>query len=116
MTTPEELRNLVAEKVMGRERKGPAGAWYDPNQKSQLMPYRHVWDPLESWADAGRVLDAMLARGWQVNTLTTPAGLTSCYVIDGETSAPLGYVEAEGLKLAWCLAALEALGVEVEVP
>lgn len=126
MTTPEELRILVAERVMGWEKddKGEDWrnfeVWFDNG--SYVMPVLD-WNPLESWADAGRVIERMEGQGWYgFSVRRQDNGYRAFFRCPGRLSADM---IADGLGptklIALCRAALEAwardaasLGVEVE--
>ena len=119
MKTPEELRTLVAEEVMGWEDdvipEGiPAWSWKPAGyygEHKRRMPKRD-WNPLESWAGAGRVIERMHEVGWELR-LEYHGNLAAAHY-DNIYGTVSGYGEARHIPKAISLAALRALGVEVE--
>ena len=124
MTTLEELRSLVAEKVMGWESDiipDGVSAWsWKPGRLHIHKMYEEKarWDPLESWADAGRVIDRMFELDWQLEFHSWPSGHTTARFVKWPTKGDPYEREGVGIadspKAAISLAALRALGVEAE--
>lgn len=109
MTTPEELRSLVAEKVMGGWHKGKiTELWFD----NDGCIVAEAWNPLESWADAGRVIERMADLGFTMTFIYGPGGddVNFYHVEDGR----YGFGKGKSAPRHISLAALRALGVEVE--
>lgn len=111
MLTPEELRSLVAEKVMGYEKQGWGSFMVWSDNHSYVTTVKG-WHPLESWADTGRVLNRLKELGFFVRIDMHSEGFSYVEVAKG------GYQKAHeagnDLKELISLAALRALGVEVE--
>lgn len=115
MTTPEELRTLVAEKVMGYTpvcvgADNTRWGWRFPEPRTEVCIYD--WNPLESWADTGRVIERMADLGFTMTLVYGPHGddVIFYHAEDGR------YGEGKGKSVPRhiSLAALRALGVEVE--
>ena len=132
MTTPEQLRALVAEKVMGakierrafgqpRFRSRRIEEWWKLADDSYLAA-KDDWDPLESGADAWRVVERMQKLGWDIDMVCLGANTTfPNYDVHftrtdakGFREPTVGYADDPDPKRAISLAALSALGVEVE--
>ena len=110
MTTPEELRALVAEKVMGYERHCALNVLYWITKDGNLP--RAFWNPLDSWADAGRVIERMSDLGFQMILNYGPYG--DDVIFDHAEDDRWGYSKGKSIKRHISRAALRALGVEVE--
>lgn len=116
MLPDHELSALVAEKVAGWTRNGPADRWRDPNGGSFF--HESFWPP--SFAtDQGLALEAALKPGKTVTIQPDWLDKGLAWVGIGEDFeypdvateyAALGTTVARAL----CLAALRASGVEVE--
>ena len=125
MTTPEELRARVAEKVMGWEDDFPVKEYshkwrWKSDDGDWKYQSKYDWDPLESWADAGRVIERMEELGycwlWRKDHLRLTVEYTAVF-FEPSSDDPFGdngRGDADGPLEAISLAALRALGVEVE--
>lgn len=121
MTTPKELCSLVAERVMELELIGASeneiGIWCAKNTDPPRFESTPVhWQPLESWADAGRVIQRV-RENWDASQQYR-FGLELLRIITTEVGFNGLVVGCQLLCLitprAISLAALRAVGVEVE--
>lgn len=118
------IDRLVAEKVMGWRLKSFAGAgggfsaWL--NEEGQIVRYEtdctlhaqpnHFWRPTVNIADALQV-----AEKWRLYEIHKVDNKYICWIYDESNNEANFYeTEAPTLPLAICLAALKAVGVEVE--
>ena len=133
MTTPEKLRTLVAERVMGCEKKiiqneeGYDEEWW-------VFPERHSDDGLSEgrlrsqWLpdfdarDTWRVMERMESLGWDIDMVCLGANtIFPNYEVHftrtdakGFRESTVGCADDPDPKMAISLAALRAVGVEVE--
>jgi hypothetical protein len=129
---------LVAERVMGGFVADPdelvetGEVWYWVHPKDGVLrgePYQyatraiwdhqwHAWNPSTDIAAVWQVVEALNRNGWYVSVLTGPAGATpvvrlQAFDADGVTLIS-DDTRADTVPMAICLAALKAVGVEVE--
>lgn len=115
MPTSEELRTLVAEKVMGWEEDAVYNSepiWWDGHTGFPCSE----WNPLESWADAGRVI-AKIRADWtykkqRLFSLLLKQIVLMKLVEDDKKVDHNWVVFVDPVDI--CAAVLEAQGVEVE--
>jgi len=126
-----EIDRLVAEKVMGWRLKsfpgegGGFSAWlnddgkiikYENNCTLHAQPY-DFWKPTTNIADAWKVVEKLQKDGWHIELYNE----NEKWCFDLTKYNEFMFVDrfyrasAEDASLAICLAALKAVGVEVEV-
>ena len=104
--TPAEKTRLLAERVMGWDRRG--GFWF--NAAGGLVEDAADWDPLTNLSHAGEVMEAMISKGWTCIARNV-AGMHMVGLASGERSVRCF---AHTLSAAICHAALLAEGVKEE--
>ncbi len=121
--TNEQLDALVAEKVMGwtfyRQRLHPNHTFLTQTWRTEhgsIMP--SMWTPTTEIAQAWEVVERMVKLGWNVRIMNYGIApeLPDCepWRCDFIRVGALSIKAASALPLAICLAALKAVGVEVE--
>jgi len=108
----QEIIRVLAEKVMGFDTSVAYTVWYEPSGRGVE---NIAWNPLMDDVAACAVLDRMgVDQGLDVH-LNRTYGLWTCNVHHRAPGmAPPSMDHSAGRRRAICLAALRAVGVEVE--
>lgn len=103
-----EIDRLVAEKVMGWKIQEKIRGYPDLFEHGRIVS---DWEPTVEWNDAGQVVDRMKELGYFVSI--TCSIIWDVEFID-KTGRIKNYCIDDSVQRAICLAALKAVGVEVE--
>lgn len=125
MKPGRELDALVAEHVMLWDRVQKAGTeyWSNDGRIVELAKYDADYNPPDPWSPstdlraAGQVIDALAKRDIGIELITLPNQDVECWTLQrtkAERHEAYWQLFAPTIPHAVCLAALKAVGVEIE--
>jgi hypothetical protein len=114
-----EIDRLVATKVMGWKIYADSAGYkfwsINEDDRSRIIYSVTSFEPTKDIADAWQVVEKLIDEGYDINVYNHNKEFNVEINIEEDDKHLWFYGEADSAPLAICLAALKAVGVEVEV-